>query len=278
MLVPMTDSGDELRPRSTRTDRSARPAAGRRPAGALLAEVCPYLLSADGAWRAAQPTRDHRCAATQPPAELAVAKQRALCLAGAHVTCATYRAARQVEADAEPEGGGAEAGGLWPAPRTTLLALEPVHARTAIPGTGGRIGGQVILVGLMVVALVVLVVARTTPSGGPNGSGASGSPGASAVALASPTPSPSIAATESPSPSSSSSAAPGPTPKATPKATKKPKPSPTVIPANAKTYKVKSGDTLSGIASRYGITVKALKAANGLKDNIIHVGQVLVIP
>ncbi|WHY81736.1 LysM peptidoglycan-binding domain-containing protein [Siminovitchia fortis] len=45
--------------------------------------------------------------------------------------------------------------------------------------------------------------------------------------------------------------------------------------ANAGTYKVVSGDTLSRIAAKYGTTVTKLKQANGLKSDLIYVGQVL---
>lgn len=42
------------------------------------------------------------------------------------------------------------------------------------------------------------------------------------------------------------------------------------------TYTVKSGDTLSGIAVKYGTTVASLQSKNGIKDvNKIYVGQVL---
>lgn len=45
-----------------------------------------------------------------------------------------------------------------------------------------------------------------------------------------------------------------------------------------KTYTVKSGDTLSGIAAKYGTTVDNLVAKNGIKDkNKIYVGQTLKI-
>ncbi len=45
------------------------------------------------------------------------------------------------------------------------------------------------------------------------------------------------------------------------------------------TYKVKRGDTLSAIGRRFGVSVAALKAANGIKNaNRIRVGQRLVIP
>lgn len=44
----------------------------------------------------------------------------------------------------------------------------------------------------------------------------------------------------------------------------------------SKSYTVKSGDTLSGIASRLGTTVANLQSKNGIKDvNKIYVGQVL---
>ena len=43
-------------------------------------------------------------------------------------------------------------------------------------------------------------------------------------------------------------------------------------------YVVARGDTLSEIATRFGISVRALKASNGLSGNTIHVGQKLIIP
>ncbi|MDQ8185454.1 LysM peptidoglycan-binding domain-containing protein [Pelagicoccus sp. SDUM812002] len=47
---------------------------------------------------------------------------------------------------------------------------------------------------------------------------------------------------------------------------------------NGSIYTVKSGDVLSRIASRQGLTVAELKAANGLSNDVIRVGQELVIP
>lgn len=45
------------------------------------------------------------------------------------------------------------------------------------------------------------------------------------------------------------------------------------------TYTVKKGDTLSAIAKKYGITVKAIADQNKIKNvNLINIGQVLVIP
>ncbi len=44
-------------------------------------------------------------------------------------------------------------------------------------------------------------------------------------------------------------------------------------------YTIKRGDTLSGIAARYGTTVSALARANGISNpNLIHTGRTLQIP
>lgn len=43
-------------------------------------------------------------------------------------------------------------------------------------------------------------------------------------------------------------------------------------------HTVKKGDTLSSIARRYGSSVSKIKAANGLKSDIIRDGRTLVVP
>ncbi|WP_314209425.1 LysM peptidoglycan-binding domain-containing protein, partial [Vagococcus salmoninarum] len=55
-----------------------------------------------------------------------------------------------------------------------------------------------------------------------------------------------------------------------------PKP-PTNAPSNTTTHAVVSGDTLSGIASRYGVSIANLKTWNGLKSDLIFVGQRLTV-
>lgn len=47
---------------------------------------------------------------------------------------------------------------------------------------------------------------------------------------------------------------------------------------NPTTYTVRRGDTLSEIAHAYGVTVSELKRANGLKGDLIRIGQKLQIP
>ncbi len=54
-------------------------------------------------------------------------------------------------------------------------------------------------------------------------------------------------------------------------------PTPTPNPGNGK-YTVKAGDTLSGIAKKFGVTVAQLQKWNNIKDpNKISVGQVLIV-
>jgi LysM repeat protein len=69
---------------------------------------------------------------------------------------------------------------------------------------------------------------------------------------------------------------PGPTPTSTPV----PGPTPTPVPSGPTcTYTVRPGDTLFSIALRFGTTVQAIAAQNGLANpNFIFVGQKLVIP
>ena len=45
-----------------------------------------------------------------------------------------------------------------------------------------------------------------------------------------------------------------------------------------RTHVVRSGDTLDGIARRYGTTVRAIQNANRIRSTVIHPRQVLIIP
>jgi LysM repeat protein len=224
--------------------------------------ICPYLISADGSWRSARPSREHRCAAIAPPPPLTPEKQRTLCLADTHEGCATFRAART---RALGPGGADQRSSLWPTPRTVPVLLETSRPRiAALPGVQSRIGGQIMLAVLLVVAFIAVVLARTSQPGP-----APTIPPLPQVAAVEPTPSPLVtptAGTPSPAPSGSVE----PTLSATPSPTDS---------QNQETYKVKAGDTLIKIAAKHGVTVAALRQANGLANSsIIRIGQVLKIP
>ncbi len=72
-----------------------------------------------------------------------------------------------------------------------------------------------------------------------------------------------------------------PTAAPTPPATHTPPPTatPTRSATGRTTYQVKSGDTLSSLATQFGITWEALAAANGLNSrSVLRIGQELIIP
>jgi LysM repeat protein len=55
-------------------------------------------------------------------------------------------------------------------------------------------------------------------------------------------------------------------------------PAPTTAPSGQTVYTVRAGDTLFSIARRFGTTVQAIMAANGLSSTTIRTGQQLIIP
>jgi len=234
--------------------------------------ICPYLAAADGAWRSSTVAREHRCGAVAPPAPLAAEKQRRLCLTADHLTCPTYEAAKA----ARPFAQGRPLTLPRPLAQTTPLVLD--HGRIAITVSAlrsDRSTGQALLIALMALAFAAILLAKVTGGSAPTSVvGRSPTPpaslpaGARATAV---TPSTTPTSTASPSgvgasvtPSAQSSAAPTtPTPPAT----------------GTQTYKVKSGDTLIGIAAKYGTTAKAIAKLNGIAvTSILHAGQILKIP
>lgn len=241
------------------------------PVTATTAAVCPYLMSADGRWRASTPTRDHRCTVVTPPAILAADKQRRLCLTSEHTTCATYLAAIDPSRD-RASSTRDERRPTRAVTRTAPLLLD--HGRVAISMPAFRLergAGQGGLVALMAVAFAAIVVARLStgspapvPAPGQVVVGASASPSAAATLAPAKTPAASVAPSRTLVPTEVE-----PTP-APPKETPG---------AAAKTYEVRSGDTLGGIASEFGTTVAILKELNGIENpRLLKVGQVLKVP
>lgn len=125
----------------------------------------------------------------------------------------------------------------------------------------------------------VMVLSSTAPGGATTRitPSTTGRPSATASAVSSSPPKP-VAATITPktasSPSSSSSK---PAASSSSSPPKKTTPKPASTPSTV-THTVKSGDTLYGIALRYKSTVAKIKAANGLKSDLIRPGQNLRVP
>src|SRR5262245_28231278 len=232
-----------------------------------LTGICPYLAAVDGDWRSSSVAREHRCRAVAPPAPLAAEKQRRLCLTADYPMCATFeaaRAARPVAHDRLP---------VLPRPlaRTAPVVLD--HGRLSMSSPvlrADRTTIQVVLIALLVIAFAAIVLARVA-SGDAAGAIGSPSPAATVVPAGGGSAVPATRAPAStPSSSTSSDPSSGPTGN-----TSSPAPDPSVT----QTYKVKTGDTLVGIAAKYGTTPRAIADLNGIANPAsLKVGQVLKIP
>jgi LysM repeat protein len=223
--------------------------------------TCPYLTSSGGSFRSANPSRDHRCGAMDPPTPQPTDKQRKHCLSPDHVDCPTFRAARAART-ATLAGGSdpalVEAADLRrrPLARTAPILLEPQGlVDQAVRLRLDRAPGQIALIGLMVLAFAVVALTRLSAGGSPP---APPSSEPSSVPLISPSPAP----TPSPTPSLEASAPPSANPS----------------PSFRTTYKVKKGDTLLAIAKRYGTTAARIRTLNGMKNSTLKIGQILKIP
>jgi LysM repeat protein len=86
-------------------------------------------------------------------------------------------------------------------------------------------------------------------------------------------PTPTAAKRTAASPTKKSTASSPPPRKTTAKTTAK-----TAAKTRSTSHIVKRGDSLSSLSKRYGVTIQALKKANGLKSNMIRDGRKLVIP
>lgn len=233
-------------------ERPATPPAAPEPAVAALA-ACPYLASVDGPWHGAAPSRAHRCrllASGRPTLD----RQRAHCLTAAHAACPTWL---ETHGDEGPR--------KRPGPFVPMATIVLEGAGLGLPSDAAarRLVGPatVIVVGVALGALVLSRGPLAPGSSGAGDDGASPTPAgtiapATAVPSGAPTVAPTVVPSERPTPTQQPSAAPRP-----------------------RTYKVRSGDTLSAIAARFGTTVAKLAALNNITNpSLIHAGQVLKIP
>ena len=258
----------------TAVDPNARPpqptAAEAPESPRPLLAICPYLAAADGAWRSTTVAREHRCGAVSPPAPLAAEKQRRLCLTADYGICATYEAARS----ARPMTHDRPRTLPRPLARTTPFVLDHGRITISVPALrSDRSTAQAVLIGLLGIAFAAIILARVADGGAP--AGVIASPTASATVGASsaprspaPTARPSVPGSTKPSvvPSASGGGSAAPS-------------SGAVKGASTRTYTIKTGDTLIGIAARFETTYQAITELNGISDpSRLRVGQVLKIP
>ena len=145
--------------------------------------------------------------------------------------------------------------------------------------------GQAALLGLMAVAFAAILFARlsgTDPSQTPGLAGEVSGATASPAVVASPDSSGGPAASDGAAPVRTlvpTEVSPSPAPVASPAASGETATTdpPTTDPPT--TYKVRRGDTLSGIAAEFGTTVAVLAELNDITDpSRLRVGQVLDLP
>jgi hypothetical protein len=129
--------------------------------GDWLASVCPYLTSADGAYRSAAPDEGHRCTAQDPAASLPLAFQERFCLTDRHPRCEMYKFAQETDSS----------GGI---PVAKVPPTDPPTPKTRRAGGGGG-GNRPFLAtlagiaGLVVVVLLVLVFMGSCAGDGDSG-------------------------------------------------------------------------------------------------------------
>lgn len=224
--------------------------------------ICPLLtLAGNARVVAASPDAAHRCAAGASLAPVERAHQTRFCLGGGYETCERFRTHVAEHGPVGP---------TWAAtaPDATFVSTRVVVESTprvtlAAPVRRGWLWA------VIAVALVLAGIAVAMMGLGGFGPGSSPSP----TADSSPSPLPSVAPSPSTEPSSTVEPSPSVVPTPTPVVT--PTPAPAATPV---TYIVQAGDTLNSIAARFGTTAQAIMAANGLTSDLIHPGQVLVIP
>jgi LysM repeat protein len=278
--------------------------------GTAESPSCPLLgLPDDRVTRFSYPSVAHRCHAASKPRPIDLGHQAAFCLVATFPECARYRAAvapgRQVVATPVAAA----------TPVTSAVVTGPTRVAgggpgtPAGPGTSGTSGNPGASGGLgnvggpgnfgdprnprtpwprhprrsrrwahaVAVLIAVVVLAGAAYLASPAISDWIRQAGGGAAASS---PSPSATPASTAATSASNSTVPGsPITPGSPTATTTANPTPTATVSAARIHVVVKGETLTGIAAQYGVTVTAIQHANGITDtSLIVVGEHLVIP
>lgn len=241
-----------------------------------MERICPFLaLEDDRRTVIGVFDVEHRCGAVQPAPTLTREEQLSTCLVIEHRSCPRFLEAEQARANRT-------AGLPLPAIDARLLSTRLVLGPDAGRSRPGRGRPAATRWGLGAAAAVVGAAAVTASATGalealPFG----GTPSDTAAPSATPQPTaqPAVGGPSPRPPLATATPTPTQAPTATPPASRAPaQRTPTPAP-EPRTYTVQEGDTLAAIAVRFGTSVEALQAANGIDDtDVILVGQVLVIP
>ena len=255
------------------------PAAQARP-------TCPYLEPVGGAADPRGSFPGRQCRAGLQPQPLDPEYQLAFCLSDRFQACGRYVAEGGSAPEAAPEAA------PEPTPGPTLASPEPTPAPApraapapeapspAPPGTERASRRTASVVSRLAAVLVLLLVAATVGYGlaflSAELVGRAGTAGLATVTSAAP----SLASAPAAAPSTTSTPAVSARPTSTARGSTSPAASPGATPAGSpRIHVVARGENLTTIATRYGVTVQAITAANGITDpNTIYAGQKLVIP
>jgi LysM repeat protein len=224
--------------------------------------VCPFLVSAAGPWRTAEPARDHRCSRLTRATHLDVVHQRRFCLGSGGPGCPHYVTARAPGRFVSTLPVVVDRG-----PITATLEQEGVR-RLAAPAT-------VVIVGA---ALGALLLSRGPGAPGPTAGGIGGPTlGTSTASSVASSPPASVELPQSPAPTTSPLLSSAPT--ASPLPSPTPGASPSPATTGGRTYTIRPGDTLGAIAAKFGTTTRVLAQLNGIANpGLIRAGEVLKLP
>ncbi len=235
-----------------------------------IPSACPYLgLRDDPATSFSYASSGQGCHSTSRYFPVDLSSQSVTCLTAGHDECPRYRAA-----------------GPSPLPAAQPITALGIAIQDSLAAPKPRRRSAV---GLLPVVLAILVVTAVGVAIGiavaaaAVGSAAASPPAAAPIASPAPASS-ALEPTPTPGPSSPPAASPGALPTLQPSASTSARPSPapsaTARPkATLRTHVVVHGETLTGIAARYGVTPQAIARANGITNlSLIIPGTVLVIP
>ncbi|GAB4332118.1 MAG: hypothetical protein Kow0010_17810 [Dehalococcoidia bacterium] len=277
--------------------------------------ICPYLgLVDDAESHATYATEAHRCYRLPTPTRIASQHQENYCLGANHPACPVYQG-QGVEATTTPPPARTGPPPLEPLepqpPRWSGAAAEPEPERPSrqprrqpetqpfgspAPGArprpprrpatgrvGQRSGGlsmPVATIGLFALAIVIVVIAFFINQALGNDDEPLSPADEFATNQALTQQAGGGGQTQTPAPRETATPEDGATPTASPTENGG-EPTPTQPSGNGQVHVVESGDTCSGIANQYGVTLQELLTANGMTEDDclgIQPGQEIIIP